>query len=164
MSVRQASPVRRTVEDRLAIQDVVVRYGYVLDDQAWDALGEVFTDEAVVDFRDHGSNPPRGLAPFVGLDEIRRYFSEILTHPYQHMVVNHMIEDVSDDEAVVRSKTLCPVPGRMVTDIEYRDVVVRTPAGWRIKEKTTKRYNPEPSPWAVEQFAIWKERGAQVDG
>jgi SnoaL-like domain len=154
--------VQRSAEEILAIHDVVVRYGYVIDDRAWDRIDEVFTDDAVVDYRDQGTNPPSGVAPIVGRDEIERYFRDVFTHPYQHMILNHQIEDVSDDEVIVRSKALCPMPGRVIVDLEYRDVVVRTPVGWRVRHKSVKRYNLDPSPWAAEQLAVWKSRGAHV--
>ncbi len=152
----------RSAEDILEIQDVVVRYGYVIDDQDWDAIDQVLTEDAVIDYRDQRSDPPRGLAPLVGRQEILHHFRDVLTHPYQHMIVNHQIEDVSEDEVIVRSKALCPIPGQVMLDVEYRDVVVRTDAGWRIKHKSVKRYNLDPPQWAAEQFPVWRSRGAQI--
>jgi SnoaL-like domain len=162
MSKKTGPRLQRGADEILAIQDLVVRYGYVIDNRDWDAMDTVFTDDAVVDYRDHNSDPPRGLAPLVGRDEIVRYCRDILTHPYQHMIVNHQIEDISEDEVFVRSKALCPIPGRDLLDVEYHDTVVRTPDGWRIKYKSVKRYNLDPSPWAAQQFQLWKSRGAQI--
>jgi len=154
--------VQRSAEDILAIQAVVVRYGFLLDDREWDRFGEVFTDDAVVDFRDQSARPPARFAPIVGRAEIVWQFRDVLTHPYQHMLVNHLIEDVSPDEALVRSKALLPTPGGSVADIVYHDTVVRTPDGWRISRKEIKRYNFDPpSPWGVEQAKIWHARGAR---
>jgi hypothetical protein len=62
------------------------------------------------------------------------------------MLVSHVIDDVSEDEVVVRSKALLPLPRGSIADILYRDVVVRTPEGWRIKSKSIKRYNQDPPP------------------
>jgi hypothetical protein len=129
------SQVTRAPADTLAIQDVVVRYGFLIDDRDWDHFDQVFTDDAVVDYR------PAGLGPFSGRDEILSYWREA-EHPYQHMLVAQVIDDVSADEVVVRSKALCPLPGNWIADLMYRDVVVRTPAGWRIKRKETKSYRP----------------------
>jgi len=62
----------------------------------------------------------------------------------------------------VRSKALLPLPGGSVADIVYRDTVVRTPDGWRICAKSTKRYNFDPpAVWGAEQAKIWASRGAQ---
>jgi hypothetical protein len=161
MTEDSRSCVGRSAEDTLAIQEVIVRYGFVVDDRDWAAFDEVFTDDAVIDFRNQDANPPNGLAPLVGRDEIVRQFRDVLTHPYQHMIVNHLIEDVSDDEVIVRSKALFPVPGRCIADTLYRDVVVRTPRGWRIKHKSIKSYNQDPTPWSVAQVDIWRSRGAE---
>ena len=154
--------MKRSAEDILAIQAVVVLYGFLVDDREWDRFDQVFTQDAVVDFRDQSASPPTGLAPIAGRAEIVRQFRDVLTHPYQHMLVNHVIEDVSPDEVVVRSKALLPTPGGSVADIVYRDIVVRTPGGWRIRHKSIKRYNVDPpSSWGVEQARIWQSRGAR---
>ena len=153
---------KRSAEDILAIQAVVVLYGFLVDDREWDRFDQVFTEDAVVDFRDQSAQPPRGLAPIVGRAEIVRQFRDVLTHPYQHMLVNHVIEDVSADEVVVRSKALLPMPGGTVADVLYRDTVVRTADGWRISRKATKRYNLDPPlAWGMEQAKLWQSRGAQ---
>ena len=68
--------VKRSAEEILEIQAVVVRYGFLLDDREWDRFDEVFTEDAVVDFRDHSSQPPAGLAPIAGRAEIIRQFRD----------------------------------------------------------------------------------------
>jgi hypothetical protein len=160
--VNQPDPGKRSAEDILAIQAVVVLYGFVLDDREWDRFDQVFTQDAVVDFRDQSASPPTGLAPIVGRAEIVRMFRDVLTHPYQHMLVNQVIEDVTADEVIVRSKALLPMPGGSVADIMYRDTVRRTADGWRISHKAIKRYNLDPpAPWGIEQAKIWHARGAR---
>ena len=160
--MNEPGPGKRSADDILAIQAVVVLYGFVLDDREWDRFDQVFTQDAVVDFRDQSASPPTGLAPIVGRAEIVRMFRDVLTHPYQHMLVNHVIEDVTPDEVLVRSKALLPMPGGSVADIMYRDTVVRTADGWRIARKEIKRYNFDPpAAWGIEQAKIWHERGAR---
>ena len=132
----------RTAEDTLEIQAVVVRYGFLIDDRDWASFDQVFTEDAVVDFRNHAADPPTGVGPIAGRDEIVRQFRDVLKHPYQHMLVSHVIDDVSADEVIVRSKALLPLPGDRIADIEYRDCVVRTPQGWRIKSKGIKNHHP----------------------
>jgi hypothetical protein len=136
----------RAAEDTLAIQSVVVKYGFLVDDREWDAFDQVFTDDAVVDFRLDNNDPPGAMGPYIGRDEIVHQYRDVLQHPYQHMLVAHVIDEVSADEVVVRSKALLPLPGGSIADILYRDVLVRTPQGWRIKQKTIKRYNLDPPP------------------
>ena len=159
--MNEPGPGKRSAEDILAIQAVVVLYGFVLDDREWDRFDQVFTQDAVVDFRDQSASPPAGLAPIVGRAEIVRQFRDVLTHPYQHMLVNHVIEDVSPDEALVRSKALLPMPGGSVADIMYRDTVVRTADGSdRAQGDQALQLRPA-FPWGIEQAKIWHSRGAR---
>lgn len=120
-------------EDVLAIQYVIMKYGFLIDDREFGRLGEVFTEDALVDYR------PSGEGPFAGLAEIGRAM-RTLQHPVQHMMVSHIIDSASDDEVVTRTKALIPLPNGGVADIAYRDVLVRTPAGWRIKDKSIRSY------------------------
>jgi len=148
-----------TSDDRLDIHEVVVRYGHVLDDRDWPGFARVFTDDAVVDFSSKGP-PPTGLAPIVGLEEIVHQFRDVLLHPLQHIIANHIIDVVSDNEVVVRSKALFPIPDQLIFEGLYRDVVVRNPDGWRISQKSISTFNHEPLPWATANFRRMRERGA----
>lgn len=130
----------RTPQDTLETHELVVRYGFVVDDREWDGFGDILTEDAVIDLRDHDVDPPVGLGPYTGLDEITHHYRDVLTHPSQHMLVNHVIDDVSDDEVVVRSKALVLLPEQRTAGLVYRDVVVRTPKGWRIRQKNVKLY------------------------
>jgi hypothetical protein len=122
-----------SADDVVAIQAVIMKYGFFIDDREFDRMGEVFTEDAVVDYR------PGGEGPFVGLAEIERAM-KTLQHPVQHMMVSHIIDSVSGDEVVTRTKALIPLQVGGIADIAYRDVLVRTPAGWRIKDKSTHSY------------------------
>ena len=156
----------RTAEDTLAIHELVVRYGFVLDDQDWDGFRQIFTDDAVLDFgggrgnRHTGSDQPERLAPIVGIEEIIRNLRDVQTHPYQHILASHLIEDQGPDEVIVRSKALFPIPGQLVLETVYRDLVVRTSSGWRIRHKSVGGYRTDPAPWMEQQVARWRARGA----
>ena len=132
------------VEDVLSIYAVVEKYGFLIDDREFDRLGEVFTDDAHVDYRIQGVEPLTGNGPFDGLAEIERQM-HILEHPVQHMLVSHLIDSVSDEEVVVRSKALVPLHSGAIADIVYRDVLVRTSAGWRIRDKSLRSHRPPPT-------------------
>jgi hypothetical protein len=56
------------------------------------------------------------------------------------MLVSHIIDSVAGDEVVTRTKALVPLHEGGIADIAYRDVLVRTPAGWRIKDKSIRSY------------------------
>jgi hypothetical protein len=131
----------RKAEDTLAIYEVVVRYGFWIDDREWDAARDVFTQDATLDLRVSDCAPSfPGFGLLVGLDAIVEAFRGYSDHPYQHMLVSHLIDDISDSEVVVRSKALFPMRGGAVGHVVYVDRVVRTDAGWRIKHKSIKRY------------------------
>ena len=112
----------RTAEDTLAIHELVVRYGFVLDDQDWDGFRQIFTDDAVLDFgggrgnRHTGSDQPERLAPIVGIEEIIRNLRDVQTHPYQHILASHLIEDVGPVKVIVRSKALFPTRGQLALE------------------------------------------------
>jgi hypothetical protein len=72
-----------TADDRLDIHEVLVRYGFVVDDRDWAGFERVFTQDAVIDFG--------GLAPIVGVEEIVRQYRDVLTHPLQHVIVNDVL-------------------------------------------------------------------------
>jgi hypothetical protein len=143
-----------TAHDRLDIHELLVRYGFAVDDRDWAGFARVFTTDAVIDFG--------GLAPIVGLEEIVRQYRDVLTHPLQHVVVSHLLDPVNDDEVVVRSKALFPVPEDGVFEGVYRDVVVRTPAGWRISHKSMTSYGGAVSPWLAGNRERMVERGASL--
>jgi hypothetical protein len=150
-----------SADDRLDIHEVVARYGHVVDDEAWDQFHRVFSDDAVVDFSTPGS-ATRGLAPIVGLDEIVRVYRDVMVHPLQHVVANSVLDIVSDDEVVARCKGLFPIPGHRLFEAVYTDTVVRTPVGWRIRHKTVKTFDVEPSPWRNAAKERMAARGGEL--
>jgi hypothetical protein len=154
---------RRSAEDTLAILDVVGRYGFVVDDRDWDSFDQVFTDDAVFDARDHDHDPPRGFAPIEGCQEIVRVFRDVYIHPTQHMIVTSVINDVSRDEVIVRSKGIFPIPEFQFFEGVYTDVVVRTERGWRIRHKTFKRFGQGATPWMRESVREALSRGATLE-
>jgi hypothetical protein len=114
----------------------------------------VFTPDAIIDFA--------GLAPIVGIEGIVRQYRDVLTHPLQHVIVNHVLDPVSDDQVIVRSKALFPVPGDGLFEGLYRDVVVRTVDGWRIKHKSMTSFGGAASPWLAGNRRRMQERGASL--
>ena len=50
-----------TTADRLAIHDVIALHGHVADDRDWNRLGDLFTDDAVLDLEEFGYGSLHGL-------------------------------------------------------------------------------------------------------
>ncbi len=137
---------KRSAEDTLAIQAVVTAYGHAIDDRDWQAFSDLITDDAVIDYRNHDEDPPTGAGPFRGRAAILTAVSETLldAHPVQHILVAQLIDDLSDDEVLVRAKALIPIGGLKVADVAYRITVVRTPDGWRLQDLKIRMY-PRPA-------------------
>jgi 3-phenylpropionate/cinnamic acid dioxygenase small subunit len=128
------------ISDRLEIQELLIRYSHCVDTHDWDGWEQVFTDDAVIDYTEMGG--PRG-----SVKETRAFLESTMPmfSSTQHMLGNTVLE-LDGDEA--RARTICHNP--MVLDREgkphifvcglwYRDVLVRTSDGWRIKDRYEER-------------------------
>jgi hypothetical protein len=128
------------ISDRLEIQDLMVRYSYAIDNRDWDALDDVFTPDAHIDYSVFGGS--------VGnLEETKKFLAEAMPmfSTLQHMVSGTSMQ-IDGDTA--RTKTQChnPMtlgdeenPDLMVCGLWYVDQLVRTPDGWRIKERVEEK-------------------------
>src|SRR5262249_7792681 len=117
----------------ILVHQLLGLYGHIVDAATWDRFGELFTDDAELDY-----TAVRAPKVFHGIDELRGYF-QAGNHPSAHHVVNIV---VWEEGGVVRahSKFLAPftrpthVPLRWYGG-DYEDVVVRTDAGWRFRRR-----------------------------
>jgi 3-phenylpropionate/cinnamic acid dioxygenase small subunit len=125
------------ISDRLEIQQLMVDYANALDRRDWEAMNDVFTPDAYIDYRALGGVD--GKFP-----EIKKWLNETLKRfpNFYHLMGNIEVK-ISGDTA--KTKTCCFNP--MVMDMGgdktqtfllglwYHDKVVRTPKGWRIAER-----------------------------
>lgn len=140
---------QQEISDRMEIQELLVRYSHAVDTRDWDAFERVFTDDAVIDYTEMGG--PRG-----GVKETRAFLESAMPmfSSFQHMLGNTVLEFEGD---TARSRTICfnpmvlPVgevePHVFFCGLWYRDQLVRTPDGWRIKDRYEERsymYNSPP--------------------
>ncbi|MCB1730233.1 MAG: nuclear transport factor 2 family protein [Halieaceae bacterium] len=121
------------LEDRLDLHELAARYGDNIDDRDWQALDRIFTEDAIFEVVD--------LVRMEGLAEIKRYMHEEGRHPLAHLITNiHVAQDA--DGVRLRCRGVFPIsapgggPGHRVFHGSYYDRVVKTSAGWRIKERT----------------------------
>jgi len=131
-------------EDVLAVQRIINLYGVLIDDERWDDLAEVFTDDAVLEVR------PLAWT-MRGVREIAAGYSGI-RHPLGHHMTNTVLAGGStDDEATGITKFITVrQDGSSGTGV-YEDRFVRTPAGWRIAERVAKLRSTVPPVVAREQ-------------
>jgi ketosteroid isomerase-like protein len=114
--------------DRIAIHELPGRYGDCIDARDWPGLARVFTDDAVFDLTDVGARRLQGLA------EIQRFMAEEAEHPLTHLMTNIYVDETP---AGVRlhSRIVATLEDRRIGSGAYRDVVVKTDDGWRIKDR-----------------------------
>ena len=126
-----AARVRR-IEDRFAIQDLVVAYATSLDDRQWSAIAESFTREGV--FASPNSTT-------VGRAEIVANFQAKLSK-YSwslHDPHGHAIAFVDDDHArgtVIAYSELGTPEHTLCTSIRYLDDYEREEGRWRFARRT----------------------------
>lgn len=127
--------------DRFEIQDLLVRYCYAVDDKDWLAFEALFTDDAVLDFSAFGG--PRCSAPKMA--EFLRGIA-LQVPAWQHTISTVLLVPAG---AAVKSRAAAQVmmisknsdasDRVMFTGLWYRDLVVRTADGWKIRERTQER-------------------------
>ena len=109
--------------DRLEINDLLVRYAWAIDDKSFDTLDTVFTPDAHIDYTRTG-----GIAG--SLAEIKPWLAESLAAfpATQHLLSNAVYNPMG---AATREG---PLHFFFMGGI-YADEMVRTAAGWRIKQR-----------------------------
>lgn len=147
----------QALEDREAIRELDARYGRYLDDRQWDRLGDCFTEDGVFD----------GMSRIEGRSAVRDFFAGLagggLTALWHH-VSNYEIT-LDGDNATVRSLLWqpCVVGGvAHVSAGRYRDQLVHTEDGWRIREKQVRFFywGPQTQGWDHHAFGFAPARAA----
>jgi hypothetical protein len=119
--------------DILAIHELLALYGHIIDEREWQRVEELFTARTVYDMTEFG------LPRVVGADAIRALWSRPdAAHPLAHHATNIIIREGDDGTLQVLSKGLGVGPHGRVGSVVYRDVIERTPGGWRFAARTGK--------------------------
>ncbi len=123
--------------DRQAIQDLLVKYAWAIDDKDWDALDDVFTPDASIDYTRTGGikGTPAEIKPWLA--------KSLAAFPAtQHLLANSQVT-IDGDEATARTAVYNPMGAAtregplhfFFMGGYYADRLVRTPEGWRIRER-----------------------------
>ncbi len=124
------------MSDRIEIQDLIARYAHAIDDADYDALDNVFTPDAIIDYTDLGG--AKGT-----LQETKAYLAGAMGNfsNYQHMSATSRV-DLNGDTAKARTILFNPMMMKhegkdqmFFIGLWYRDELVRTEAGWRIASR-----------------------------
>ena len=133
-------------EDRLAVQDMHVRYATALDSRDWELLRTVFVPGAQVQYP--------GSPHLNGFDETRTFCDQALARYRitQHLLGNHRVWGEGDELSASCSLQAIHVEpdekGGAIFTLwgTYTDRVVRTPDGWRIAERVLTSSHTERRP------------------
>jgi ketosteroid isomerase-like protein len=129
------NPAISTAE-RLEIHELAARYGFMVDDRDWAALGSVFTEDAVYVIKF-----ATGEVRWDGISGIRTLMDPG-HHPLSHHVGNVVVH--ADASGVtMRSKVIATLSGGRASAFDYADQLRRTPAGWRISRRVVTLRNPD---------------------
>ena len=127
--------------DRLAIQDLIARYPLAVDGREWDALDDLFTPDATIDFSAFGG-------PVGDLASTKSFLRETLVgfRRTQHMMGLPAIT-LDGDRATARTSCNNPMVvdnadgsvGLWLIGLWYDDEFTRTPDGWRFNARVQER-------------------------
>jgi SnoaL-like domain len=119
--------------DILAIHQLLALYGHIIDEREWQRVAELFTASAVYDMSEFG------LGVFHGAQSIGELWSRPdAMHPLAHHATNIVVSEDPDGTVRVLSKGLGVGPNGRVGSVVYRDIVERTPAGWRFAARSAR--------------------------
>lgn len=124
------------ISDRLELQDLLIRYSEAIDRREFDELGEIFTPDAYIDYRDTGGVD--GQYP-----QVKPWLAETLPAYFErnaHMLGLPAIK-LAGNTATARTFCFNPMilkgdkPTVMQVGVWYDDEFVRTADGWRIARR-----------------------------
>ncbi|WP_329352456.1 nuclear transport factor 2 family protein [Streptomyces sp. NBC_01261] len=119
-----------TLEDRLAITELIALHGHLVDEGELDRLTEVFTPDVEYDLTDFGQGTLTGLTQLTDAA-----LALGAANPVAHHVTNVVIEELADGRIRARSKGLGIKADGSCGSVTYVDTVVRVGAGWRIARR-----------------------------
>jgi SnoaL-like domain len=121
-----------SLEDRLAIMELIALHSHLVDDGRLDELNRVFAEDVMHDLTAFG------LGIHQGLGKIREA-AEALgdANPVGHHVTNVVIAEMKDDDTVVtRSKGIGIRADGTAGSVVYDDTVTKRDGVWRITTRT----------------------------
>jgi hypothetical protein len=129
--------VSSPLDPRQALQEVIHRYCWAFDERRADVLRECFTEDGTWEASVMGETR---VGPFLGQDQVQEWLSRFWDHQRdqrRHMILNFLVEDLSEDRATALAYLLLmgssDAASRMETVGFYR-LDFRNEAGtWRIE-------------------------------
>ena len=124
-----------SVEDHLAISELLTRMAYYYDEGHLDALAACFADDAIMSMQIAGGDL---VGPFEGRDSIMELYrgaKSTQTDVRRHDITNIMFDPSGDTLAVTSYLTLFATENaetKLLTTGVYRDQVAQLSGDWKI--------------------------------
>jgi hypothetical protein len=126
----------RRLEDRAAIQDLAVRYGFYVDDREFAGIKGLFAPDGTL-------RTAAGVVKGEGLDAVVGYFENHMPDlgPSNHFVHGHVIDfdEVDPDRATGTVSSHAEMSRNgipMVTAMRYLDAYRRVDGVWKFQDRT----------------------------
>jgi 3-phenylpropionate/cinnamic acid dioxygenase small subunit len=127
-----------SLDDRVAITDLIAMHGHLTDDGELDRYDELFTADVVYDLTDFGLGQLEGVA---AIRDAGRALGE--ANPVGHHVTNVVLRELDDGDVQVRSKAIGIMADGTAGSLVYDDLVKREQGVWRIaRRRVTRRQRP----------------------
>jgi hypothetical protein len=123
-----------TIEDRIAITDLINLHGHLTDRGDFAGLTAVFTEDVPYDVTALGGGVLAGLA---GAQAAAEALGD--ANPVAHHVTNIVLTEVADGAVRALSKGFGVLRNGTVGSVTYEDTVARLPAGWRITHRVVRK-------------------------
>ncbi len=119
-----------TVDDRIAVNDLIHEYGHLVDTGELDRLAELFTADVTYDLADFGQGTLTGVAAIrsaaLALGD---------ANPVGHHVTNVVLTEQADGRVRARSKGIGIMADGTTGSVLYDDLIVRHGDTWRISHR-----------------------------
>lgn len=115
-----------TAEERIALIELLGRYGRLIDGRDWDGLATIFTPDAQFDLTEIRR------VVLDGLDAIRDYMANRAQHPVAHHITNPYVDRIGSNDVWLSCMLVAVQADGSVASGHYSDQVVRHNGGLRI--------------------------------
>jgi 3-phenylpropionate/cinnamic acid dioxygenase small subunit len=123
-----------SLDDRVAVTDLINRHGHLCDNGELDRLHELFTADAVYDVTDLGGGvligPAAMRAAALALGD---------GNPVAHHITNIVLTETDREVVHARSKAFGVMADGSVGSLTYEDTMIWGPDGWRISRRVVRR-------------------------
>jgi 3-phenylpropionate/cinnamic acid dioxygenase small subunit len=116
-----------SAEDRVAVSEVILMHGHLIDAGQLDRLSDLFTDDVTYDVTDFTGASLEGIA---AIRDAALALGD--GNPVAHHVTNIVFTGEAQDEVRVRSKGIGVYTDGTIGSVTYEDTFIRTDRGWRI--------------------------------